>query len=77
MKSVASSKRIWRIITSDRSLDTKYTAGATDIISRKNVWVETGAPPHIEVNVPVWKMAWQINHCIFSPTGCLSIRAGG
>src|ERR1039458_8253406 len=47
MKSVTSSQRIWRIITSDRSLDTKYTAGATDIISRKNVSVETGAPPHI------------------------------
>ncbi len=76
MKSVASSQRIWRIITSDRSLDTKYTAGATDIISRKNVSVETGAPPHIEVNVPVWKMVLGGQSLYFFPDRLLVYQGG-
>ena len=55
-KGLTSSQKLWRIVTSDRSLDTKYTSGATDIISRKNASISMSAPPHIEVNVPVWKL---------------------
>jgi hypothetical protein len=67
MKSLASAQRLWRIITSDPSLDTKYTAGATDLISRKGATVQTGAPAHIETNVPVWKIALGTQSLYFFP----------
>jgi hypothetical protein len=56
VKTLSSSRRLWRIITSDRSLDTKYTAGAGEIINRKNASISTCPPPHVETNIPIWKM---------------------
>ncbi|MGC2111877.1 MAG: hypothetical protein WA655_20335 [Candidatus Korobacteraceae bacterium] len=76
MKSLASSRRVWRIITKDRSLDTKYTAGATDLITRKSAWVGTGAPSHVEVNLPIWKMALADQSLYFFPDRLLVYQSG-
>jgi hypothetical protein len=67
MKALFSSNRIWRVITSDRSLDTKYTSGATDIISRKGAVITMRPPPHVVVNVPVWNMGLSDQSLYFFP----------
>ena len=76
MKSIAASQRILRIITSDRSLDTKYTAGATDLITRQNVSVGADSPSHIEVNVPVWKIVMRDQSLYFFPDRLLVYQGG-
>lgn len=70
-KALGSSQRLWRITTSDRSLDTKYTAGATDIISRKNASISLSVPPHIDVNLPVWRMVLGAQSLYFFPDRAL------
>ena len=67
IKALTSSQKIWRVITRDRSLDTKYTAGATEIISRKNATIAMCPPPHVEVNVPIWNMGLSDQSLYFFP----------
>jgi len=51
-----SARCLWRIITSDRSRDPKYDAGAGYVISRKAANIRKSPPPHIQVNVDAWKL---------------------
>ena len=76
MKVLFSSNRIWRVITSDRSLDTKYTAGASEIISRKSAAITMRPPPHVEVDVPVWNMGLNDQSLYFFPDRVLVYQGG-
>jgi hypothetical protein len=76
LQALHSSQRAWRVITSDRSADTKYTAGAGVLINRRDAAIRMQAPPHIEVDLPVWSLDLAGQSLYFFPDRILVYQRG-
>lgn len=55
-QALGSAQRLWRIVTRDASLDPKYHAGAGYLINRKPAGTRKSPPPHLQVNVDIWRL---------------------
>jgi len=67
MTDLCSAQRVWRIITLDRSADTKYTAGAGALVNRDNVVIRSQVPRGIEADLAVWNMVLGRQSLYFFP----------
>jgi hypothetical protein len=73
---LASAHRVWRVMTRDVSADTKYTAGAVHILSRKNCGINDGVPGHFQTNIPVSRLAAYDQTFYFFPDQILVYQGG-
>jgi hypothetical protein len=76
LKALSSSRRIWRIITRDLSSDPKYTAGATQLLNRKDAQTAWRLPTYFEVNVPIWSIDLGGQTLYFFPDRVLAYQGG-
>ena len=50
---LAACQSTWLIEAQSRSLDVKYTAGASTTVRRRRIGLTDKAPPHVKTNIPV------------------------
>jgi hypothetical protein len=67
LQALASSARIWRVSSAQRSRDTKYTAGAGTLMDKKPASVRLAAPNFVQTRVAVWEIALGNQKLYFFP----------
>jgi hypothetical protein len=56
LQSLATSVRIWRVISQQGFVDRKYHAGAGTVLQRKPTFVRLAAPAHVQTQLAVWSL---------------------
>jgi hypothetical protein len=67
LKSLASSARIWRVISQQGFVDRKYHAGAGTVLQRKPASLRLAAPAHMQTQLAVWSLGLSDQTLYFFP----------
>jgi Protein of unknown function (DUF4236) len=67
LQTLASSTRIWRVLSQQGFVDGKYNAGANTLLKKKPSFVLLAAPAHVQTQLAVWSLKLDDQTLYFFP----------
>lgn len=67
LDTLAKSASIWQVVSDTPTVDRKRQAGATSVVKRKPIKVESGSPPFIKTQVRIYSLTLETMRLFFLP----------